>query len=81
MLTVHLNNRSSMLQGASLPVIAGGELNSFGGDHNRITITISKTLSSESRFLFKNCYLDQGGQRLREHEPVSSLSKGQPLFC
>jgi len=81
-LTVDLNNRSSILQGASLPVISGGELNSFEGDHNRITINIRKTLSSELSFLFKNWYLDQGVQRHRDdrHESVSSLSKGQPLF-
>jgi len=75
-LTVHLNNRSSILQGASLPVVSGGEFNNSEGDHNRITITIRKTLSSESRFLFKNWYLDQGVQRHRDdrHEPVSSSS-------
>jgi N-acetyl-gamma-glutamyl-phosphate reductase/acetylglutamate kinase len=82
MLTVHLNNRSSILQGASLPVISGGEFNSSEGDHNRITITIRKTLSSELRFLFKNWYLVQGVPRQRDdrHEAVSGLSRGQPLF-
>ena len=48
--TVNLNVRSSILQGASMPVISGGEFNSFGGDYNRITINICKTLSSKSRF-------------------------------
>ena len=42
-LTVHMNNRSSILEGASLPVICGGEVTSSAGDHNRITITIRKT--------------------------------------
>ena len=53
-LTVDLNNSSSILQGASLPVISGGEFNSSEGDHNRITINIRKDLSSELRFLFEN---------------------------
>jgi len=81
-LTVDLNNRSSILHGASLPVISGGEFNSSEGDHNRITINIRKTLSSKLRFLFKNWYLEQGVQRHRDdrHESVSSLSKRQPLF-
>ena len=81
-LTVDLNNRSSILHGASLPVISGGEFNSSEGDHNRITINIRKTLSSELPFLFKNWYLEQGVQRHRDdrHEPVSSLPKGQPFF-
>ena len=48
--TVNLIIRSSILQGASMPVISGGEFNSFGGDCNRITINICKTLSSELRF-------------------------------
>ena len=48
--TVNLIIRSSILQGASMPVISGGEFNSFGGDYNRITINICKTLSSKSRF-------------------------------
>jgi hypothetical protein len=82
MLTVHLNNRSSILQGASLPIISGGEFNNSEGDHNRITITIRKVLSSELCFSFKNSYLDQGVQRHRDdrQEPVSSSCKGQPLF-
>jgi len=73
-LTVDLNGRSSILQGASLPVISGGEFNSSEGDHNRITINIRKALSSELHFLFKNWYLDQGVQRHRDdqHELVSS---------
>ena len=81
-LTVYLNNRSSILQGASLPVISGGEFNSSEGDHNRITINIRKTSSSKLRVLFNNWYLDQGMQRHRDnrHESASSLSKGQPLF-
>ena len=58
--TVNLNVRLLILQGASMPVISGGEFNSFGGDYNRITINSSKDLSSELRFLFKNWYLDQG---------------------
>ena len=41
--TVKLIIRSSILQGASMPVISGGEFNSFGGDCNRITINICKT--------------------------------------
>ena len=40
--TVNMNVRSSILQGASMPVISGGEFNSFGGDYNRITIKICK---------------------------------------
>ena len=48
-LTVHMNNRSSILEGASLPVICGGEVTSSAGDHNRITITIRKTLSLDLR--------------------------------
>ena len=82
--TVNLPNvRSSILQGASMPVISGGEFNSIGGDYNRITIKICKTLSSELRFLFKNLYLDQGVQQRRDnrHESVSSLPKEQHLFC
>ena len=81
--TVNLNVRSSILQGASMPVISGGEFNSIGGDYNRITIKICKTLSSELRFLFKNRYLDQGVQQHRDnrHESVSSLPKEQHLFC
>ena len=83
--TVNLNVRSSILQGASMPVISGGEFNSFGGDCNRITINICKTLSSESRFLLKNWYLDPGAPRRRHrddrHKSVSSLSKKQHLFC
>jgi hypothetical protein len=72
-LTVNLNNRS-ILHGASLPVISGGEFNSSEGGHNRITINIRKTSSSRSRFLFNNWYLDQGMQRHRDdrHESVSS---------
>ena len=79
--TVNLNVRSSILQGASMPVISGGEFNSIGGDYNRITINICKTLSSELRFLFKNRYLDQGVQRHRDnrHESVRSLSKKTTL--
>ena len=75
--TVNLNVRSSILQGASMPIISGGEFNSFGGDYNRITINICKTLASELRFLFKSWYLDQGVQRHRDdrHESVSSLLK------
>ena len=81
--TVNLNVRSSILQGASMPVISGGEFNSFGGDYNGITINICKNLSSELRFLFKNWYLDQGVRRRRDnrHGSVSSLPKDQPLFC
>ena len=44
-LTANLN-RSSILPGASQPVISGGEFNSSEGDHNRITINIRKTLGS-----------------------------------
>ena len=75
--TMNLNVRSSMLQGASMPVISGGEFNSFGGDYNRITINICKALSLELRFLFKNWYLDQGLRRRRDdrHGAVSSLPK------
>ena len=40
--TVNLIIRSSILQGASMPVISGGEFNSFGGDYNHITINICK---------------------------------------
>ena len=83
--TVNLNIRSSILQGASMPVISGGEFKSIGGDCNRITINICRTLSSESRFLLKNWYLDQGAPRRRHrddrHKSVSSLSKEQHLFC
>ena len=81
--TVNLIIRSSILQGASMPAISGGEFNSFGGDYNRITINICKNLSSELRFLFKNWYLDQGVQRHRDdrHKSVSSSSKEQHLFC
>ena len=66
-----------------MPVISGGKFNSFGGDYNRITINICKTLSPELRFLFKNWYLDQGVQRHSDdrHESVSSLSKEQHLLC
>ncbi|EDR00811.1 uncharacterized protein LACBIDRAFT_313006 [Laccaria bicolor S238N-H82] len=32
------SERSLILQGASTPIISGGELNSVGGDYNRITI-------------------------------------------
>ena len=42
-LTVDLNARSTILQGALLPVISDGEFNSSEGDHNRITINIRKT--------------------------------------
>ena len=48
--TVNRIIRSSILQGASMPVISGGEFNSLGGDYNRITINICKTLSSKLRF-------------------------------
>ena len=48
--SMNLNVRSSILQGASTPVISGGEFNSFVGDYNRITINICKTLSSKLRF-------------------------------
>ena len=75
--TVNLIIRSSILQGASMPVISGGEFNSFGGDYNRITINICKALSLELRFLFKNWFLDQGVRRRRDdrHGAVSSLPK------
>ena len=83
--TVNLIIRSSILQGASMPVISGGEFNSFGGGCNRITINICRTLSSESRFLLKNWYLDHGAPRRRHrddrHKSVSTLSKEQRLFC
>ena len=83
--TVNLNIRSLILQGASMPVISGGEFNSFRGDFNSITINICKTLSSESRFFLKNLYLDQGAPQCQHrddrHKSVSSLSKDQHLFC
>ena len=76
--TVNLIIRSSILQGASMPVISGGNFSSFGGDCTRITINICKTFSTESRFLLKNWYLDQGVQRHsrdNRHESVCSFSK------
>ena len=81
--TVNLNVRSSILQGASMPVISGGAFNSIGGDYNPITINICKTLASDLRFLFKNWYLDQGVQQHRDdrHRLVSSLPKEQHLLC
>ena len=48
--SMNLDVRSSILQGASTPVISGGEFNSLGGDYNRITINTCKTLSSKLRF-------------------------------
>ena len=82
--TVKLIIRSSILQGASMPVISGGEFNSIGGDYNRITINICKTWSLELRFLFKNRYLDRGVRQRRDdrHGSVSSLlPEEQHLFC
>ena len=75
--TVNLIIRSSILQGASMPVISGGEFNSIGGDYNRITVNLCKTLSSELHFLYKKWYLDQGVWRHKDdrHELVSSLLK------
>ena len=83
LLTVDLNVRSTILQGALLPDISGGVFNSSAGDHNPITINIRRTLFSESRLLFKKWYLDQNVQQRRDdrHESASSLSKGQPWFC
>ena len=77
--TLNLNVRSSILQGASMPVISGGEFNSFGGNYNRITINICKTWSLELRFLFKNWYLDRGVRQRRDdrHGSVSILLKEQ----
>ena len=69
-LTVNLNVRSTILQGALLPVISGGEFNSSAGDHNRAGI-------------YNTYYLVQGSvQQHRDdrHESVSSFFIEQLLL-
>ncbi|EDR06270.1 uncharacterized protein LACBIDRAFT_328934 [Laccaria bicolor S238N-H82] len=75
-----VNVGSSILHGASLPVISGGEFSSSGGDHNRIIINIHQGLQRHRDDWHESSSTHQGQRNLSRDRTPSVDDSDSPDF-